>query len=330
MSKKNLKSLNYIKSSTLYIGQELKVIKNSNKKTTVMISKSTNNEKTSTHTVSRGESLSIIAKRYNMTVKNLISMNHLKSSNIAVGQKLVISDSFSEMLLVKGGSFQMGSEDGYHDDKPVHSVTVSDFYLGKYEVTQKEWLKLMDSNPSKWKNDDLPVERVSWHDIVEFCNKKSSAEGLTPCYSGWLNSKCDFSANGYRLPTEAEWAFAARGGLRSKGYKYSGSNTIGHVAWFKNNSVKSTHPVGSKAANELGFFDMTGNVREWCNDRYGRYSDEQQANPIGAKLSTFFVVRGSSYNDTVQRCRVPSRVGRGPGIASSSIGFRLAKGATKP
>ena len=196
-----------------------------------------------------------------------VSLDETKKVNIVLEKGFDNSysngsrENLGNMIFVEGGTFQMGSNNGDSDEKPVHRVTVSDFYIGKYEVTQKEWYEVMGNNPSRFKGRNLPVEEVSWYDAVEFCNKKSKAEGLTPCYTGSRkNTKCNFSANGYRLPTEAEWAYAARGGIKSKGYKYSGSNTIGDVAWYISNSGSKTHTVGTKKANELGIYDMTGNV----------------------------------------------------------------------
>ncbi len=214
------------------------------------------------------------------------------------------------MIFVKGGSFQMGSNDSNSDEKPIHSVTVSDFYIGKYEVTQKEWKAVMGSNPSNWKGDNLPVERVSWYDAVEFCNKKSEMEGLQKCYSGsGKNITCDFTKNGYRLPTEAEWEYAARGGNKSKGYKYSGSNNIGDVAWYTSNSGSKTHPVGTKRSNELGIYDMSGNVWEWCWDWYDEnyYSISPGSNPRGPNSGKFAVLRGGSWCFYAYYCRVAVR-----------------------
>jgi formylglycine-generating enzyme len=177
-----------------------------------------------------------------------------------------------EMVFVEGGTFQMGSNVGDLDEKPVHQVTVSDFYIGKYEVTQKEWVEIMGSNPSHFKGDNLPVEKVSWFDAIEYCNKRSVQEGLNPVYSingntspsDWTNGKivANWDADGYRLPTEAEWEYSARGGNKSRGFTYSGSNTIGEVAWYRDNSGRKTNSVGQKKPNELGIYDMTGNVWE--------------------------------------------------------------------
>ena len=212
-----------------------------------------------------------------------------------------------EMVFVPGGEFQMGSNDGDDNEKPVHTVTVSDFYIGKYEVTQKEWRDIMGNNPSSFKGDNLPVEKVSWNDIQKFIKKLNTKTGLN-----------------YRLPTDAEWEYAARGGNKSKGYKYSGSNNIDDVAWYRDNSGKKTHSVGSKKANELGIYDMSGNVREWCNDRYGSYSSNSQTNPIGASSGSYRVYRGGSYAYYANSCRVANRSDY-PDSRSFHIGFRLLR-----
>ncbi|MCF7858227.1 MAG: SUMF1/EgtB/PvdO family nonheme iron enzyme [Candidatus Cloacimonetes bacterium] len=235
------------------------------------------------------------------------------------------SDVPDNMIFVNGGTFQMGSNEE-NDEKPIHSVTVSDFYIGKYEVTQKEWKAVMGSNPSNWKGDNLPVETVSWYDAVEFCNKKSEKEGLQKCYSGsGKNITCDFSKNGYRLPTEVEWEYAARGGNKSKGYKYSGSNNIGDVAWYNSNSGSKTHQVGTKQANELGIYDMSGNVWEWCWDWYGNYSSNSQTNPKGADSGSYRILRGGSWTGSGSGCRVANRVHSGPGDGYSYRGFRFLR-----
>ncbi len=232
----------------------------------------------------------------------------------------------TEMVFVKGGTFQMGSTSGDSDEKPIHSVTVSGFYIENVEVTQKEWKEIMGNNPSKRKGDNKPVEQVSWFDAVEFCNKKSKKEGLTPCYTGsGKNTKCNFSANGYRLPTEAEWEFSARGGNWSNGYKYSGSNDIGSVAWYSSNSRRKTHSVGGKKANELGIYDMSGNVYEWCNDWKGSYNSSSQTNPKGASSGSRRVSRGGGWSSYAENCRVASRTDGTPGNGSSNLGFRLSR-----
>lgn len=242
------------------------------------------------------------------------------------------SDVPDNMVFVKGGSFQMGSDDGRDNEKPIHSVTVSDFYIGKYEVTQKEWKAVMGSNPSRWKGDNLPVEKVSWYDAVEFCNKKSEKEGLQKCYSGsGKNITCDFTKNGYRLPTEAEWEYAARGGIESENPNsrlYSGSNNIDDVAWYDSNSGRKTHQVGTKRQNELGIYDMTGNVWEWCWDWYGSgyYSKSPKSNPKGADSGSYRILRGGSWSNVLDYyCRVASRGINDPGSSGSNYGFRFLR-----
>ena len=232
------------------------------------------------------------------------------------------------LIFIQGVTFQMGSNNGESDEKPVHSVTVDDFYISKYEVTQKEWKAVMGSNPSYFKGDNLPVEQVSWYDAVEFCNKKSRKEGLTPCYSGSGKSiTCNFNANGYRLPTEAEWEYAVRGGNKSRNYKYSGSNTIGDVAWYSSNSGSKTHPVGTKQANELGISDMSGNVWEWCWDWYDNdyYSSSPRNDPTGPSSGSYRVLRGGSWHDFDDYCRVAHRNFSNPDYSYNDYGFRIVR-----
>ncbi|MDP8269109.1 MAG: formylglycine-generating enzyme family protein, partial [Candidatus Tenebribacter davisii] len=233
----------------------------------------------------------------------------------------------TEMIAVQGGTFQRGSNSGNSYKKPVHSITLNDFYIGKYEVTQKEWKNIMGSNPSLWKGNNLPVERVSWYDAVEFCNKKSKAEGLTPCYTGReKNTKCNFSANGYRLPTEAEWEYAAIGANQSRNYKYSGSNNISDVAWYDNNSGDKTHSVDTKQANELGIYNMSGNVSEWCWDWYDEvyYLSSPENNPQGANSGQRSVLRGGSWAGDGDLCRVAYRDRDNRNYSTGcSLGFRI-------
>ncbi|MDR1021760.1 MAG: formylglycine-generating enzyme family protein [Prevotellaceae bacterium] len=218
-----------------------------------------------------------------------------------------------EMVLVEGGTFQMGctgeqGRDCDDDERPAHSVTLSNFYIGRYEVTQAQWKALMGRNPSRFKGDNLPVESVSWDDVQKFI--------------GYLNAA---TGQQYRLPTEAEWEYAARGGSKSKGYKYSGSNSPKDVAWFDEDWFDGeTHPVGAKRPNELGIYDMSGNVDEWCSDRYGAYPASAQNNPAGASADSRRVFRGGSWNSNAGICRVAFRVSNSPGDSYSYLGFRLA------
>jgi formylglycine-generating enzyme required for sulfatase activity len=256
----------------------------------------------------------------------------------------------ANMVYVEGGTFNMGSND-YDDEKPVHKVSVSSFYIGKYEVTQKEWREVMGSSPSYFKGDDIPVENVSWYDVIEYCNQRSLREGLNPCYTIDKSKKdsnnsnsgdelkwsvsVNWQANGYRLPTEAEWEYAARGGNKSRGFKYSGSDDISSVAWYYDNSYAKgdkhsdygTHKAGTKAANELGIYDMSGNVYEWCWDWYdeGYYGKSQSSDPIGAGSGSYRVVRGGSWSTIPVGLRVCYRSSFNPGSRNSFIGVRLVR-----
>ncbi|MGM9712613.1 MAG: formylglycine-generating enzyme family protein [Prevotella sp.] len=214
------------------------------------------------------------------------------------------------MIPVEGGTFTMGAtaeqENPYEDEKP-HQVTLSGYYIGKYEVTQALWKAVMGKNPSKQKGDNLPVERVSWNDCQEFISRLNSITGKT-----------------FRLPTEAEWEFAARGGNLSRGYQYSGSNNINDVAWFESNSDQKTHNVGTKAPNELGIYDMSGNVWEWCQDWISDYTNSAQINPTGQSSGSGRVLRGGSWFYGARGCRVAIRIGYTPDYGSNDLGLRLA------
>ena len=216
-----------------------------------------------------------------------------------------------DMVFVAGGTFTMGAtaeqgSDADSDEKPTHSVTVSDFYIGKYEVTQAQWRAVMGSNPSNFTGDNNPVEKVSWDDIQEFIKKLNAQTGKR-----------------FRLPTEAEWEYAARGGNQSKGYKYSGSNSISDVAWYDDNSSSKTHPVGQKTPNELGIYDMSGNVCEWCQDWYGDYSSDAQTNPTGPSSGSLRVLRGGGWHGSARLCRVSNRSNLNPDRRIYHNGFRL-------
>jgi formylglycine-generating enzyme required for sulfatase activity len=225
----------------------------------------------------------------------------------------------------------MGSNNGNGDEKPVHTVTVKSFSMGKYEVTQKEYQEIMGTNFSYFKGDNLPVETVSWFDAVEYCNKRSELEGLTPAYtiSGTGDSRTvtwNRNANGYRLPTEAEWEYAAKGGNKDPMvYEYSGSNSAGTVAWYKDNSGSSTQPVGGKAPNSLGLYDMSGNVNEWCWDRYESYSSGSQTDPSGASSGADRVFRGGWCSSSAGGVRSAVRYNFYPSGIGHIIGFRLVR-----
>ncbi|MDA3838891.1 MAG: SUMF1/EgtB/PvdO family nonheme iron enzyme [Candidatus Delongbacteria bacterium] len=216
-----------------------------------------------------------------------------------------------EMVYVEGGVFQMGKEKSENGcrSKPVHAVKINDFHIGKFQITQKQYESIMSVQYNYHEGCNNPIEMISWYNTIKYCNLRSIAEGFTPCYtifnstnptdwgspdSSWNAVICNWEANGYRLLTEAEWEYAAKGGLHSKGYEYSGSNIANEVAWCKSNS-SVTHTVGTKIANELGIYDMSGNVWEWCWDWYGLYSNELQNNPIGPVMGETRVQRGGSY-----------------------------------
>ena len=226
-------------------------------------------------------------------------------------QTITVNGVSFEMVYVEGGSFDMGAtteqgSDAYDWEKPVHSVTLSDYYIGKCEVTQELWEAVMGSNPSNFRGAQNPVESVSWNDCQNFIKKLNSLTGRT-----------------FRLPTEAEWEYAARGGNQSSHYKYSGSDNIDDVAWYYDNSGSSTHAVGTKSPNELGIYDMSGNVWEWCSDWYGGYSAGAQTNPQGPSSGSNRVLRGGSWSYSAWNCRVSIRNYYGPDNSDSIIGLRL-------
>jgi len=249
-----------------------------------------------------------------------IEMINLKEANSRLLYKLDSmskSDLDIEMVFVEGGAFQMGNKGGIIkvgnslfdiiDEKPIHTVVISSFSIGKFEVTQAQWREVMGSNPSKFSGcDNCPVETVSWNDVHQYIQK--------------LN---DQTGKNYRLPTEAEWEYAAKGGKDSRGYTYSGSNNVETVAWYYANSGSNTHSVGTKQANELGIYDMSGNVLEWCSDWYGVYGGSFQTNPAGASLGEYRVLRGGTWCYDAQVCRAECRSWSEPEYRGVFNGFRL-------
>lgn len=211
-----------------------------------------------------------------------------------------------EMVPVEGGQFLMGSDDAdaFDNEKPAHKETVNDFSIGKTEVTQALWETVMGSNPSFHKGSDLPVENVSWEDCTAFITK--------------LNEK---TGKNFRLPTEAEWEFAARGGKKSKNYKYSGSNAIEDVAWHLSNSGEKTHPVAMKTPNELGLYDMTGNVSEWTSDKWSANYDSARN---GGSSGDYRTYRGGNWNSDSWVCHTSYRDRRYESGISYCLGFRIA------
>jgi formylglycine-generating enzyme required for sulfatase activity len=217
-----------------------------------------------------------------------------------------------EMIWVEGGAFVMGctneqKKECNGNEKPTRQVTLSGFYIGKYEVTQAQWLSLMDSNPSYFPGDSLPIDAINIADIEEFLQK--------------LNAR---SGKNYRLPTEAEWEYAARGGRKSKATKFSGAANINEVAWYESNSGRHPHPVGIKTPNELGLYDMSGNVYEWCQDWYeDNYTYALKDNPTGPTEGTTRVMRGGNWEEDAHSNRVSYRTDNTPSDRFNSVGFRV-------
>ena len=264
-------------------------------------------------TISEGQTMSISGTLASNTASS--SNGYASSSSVSSGGNEIsipVKNGITiDMVKVEAGTFMMGATSEMlnpeDDEKPVHKVTLThDYYMGKYEVTQALWKTVMGSNPSKFKGDNLPVENVSWNDSQEFISKLNSMTGRK-----------------FRLPTEAEWEYAARGGKKSRGYQYSGSFNISDVAWGPNNSGKKTHSVGTKQSNELGLYDMTGNVSEWCQDWYGSYVRSSQINPIGAVSGSYRVNRGGSWFDFAGDNHSSYRYNSMPGYRYYYLGLRL-------
>jgi len=239
------------------------------------------------------------------------------------------------MVLVEGGTFQMGEGvvGGFFGKGPVHTVVINSFYMSRYEVTQREWREMIGSTPSHFTGDNLPVENVSWSQAVAYCNLRSIKEGLTQVYRGLDKPDsitCNWNANGYRLPTEAEWEYAARGGRNQNLYAYSGSNDVDAVAWHETNSGGRTQPVGQKQPNALGLYDMCGNVWEWCWNWFDKnyYASSPVNNPRGwdpqGALYQSRVVRGGCWSYVLG---VTSRGARPPAHRENIIGFRVVRNA---
>lgn len=235
-------------------------------------------------------------------------------TSLPLNREKIIEKIKNNMVFVEGGSFTMGATVqigtiDYSDSKPIHQVTVSSYFIGRYEVTQEEWQIVMGANPSKYKGLRRPVENISWEDCQLFISRLNEITGEK-----------------FRLPTEAEWEFAARGGTNSKGYIYSGSNVPDEVAWYGQNTTKK---VGQKKANELGIFDMSGNVYEWCQDYYGAYKETSQTRPMGPSSGTDRVLRGGCWYLGSEGCTVFCRHDRCESCSggAGAYGFRLARSA---
>ena len=248
----------------------------------------------------------------------------------------------SVLVKVKGGTFQMGdvNNEGYNTEKPVHTVSLTyDYWIGKYAVTFREYDTFCAATSRSVPDDDgwgrgqRPVIWVIWNDAIGYCNWLSEKEGIAKAYdsNGNLldrngNITTDIKqVKGYRLPTEAEWEYAARGGQKTNGHKYAGSDDLNEVGWYGDNSGRQTHPVGEKKGNELGLYDMTGNEWEWCHDWWGDYASTTQTNPTGPSSGSLRVERGGSWGYLAQDCRVADRSLPTPTYSDSYLGFRLSR-----
>ena len=240
------------------------------------------------------------------------------------------------LVLIPAGPFSLGntgSYEGEYDEKPPVTIIISKpFYISKYEITQQQYKAVMGNNPSEFKGDDLPVEQVSWYDALNFCNALSQSEGLTPCYTiNGTKVTCDFDANGYRLPTEAEWEYSAKAGTKTDFYSgkltYSGNSPIDpsldKIAWYSANSSNATHPVGQKAPNAFGLYDMSGNVWEWCWDRYAEYPSKETKDYQGPEIGTYRVYRGGGWRNLAWYCRSTNRDRNYLDDKNNSLGFRV-------
>ena len=272
----------------------------------ISLSKSSGNAGSSKITVT-------IAK--NTTVNPRTGHIEIYNNDQNVSKKVVIAQNVNtytetvkglnlNMIYVEGGTFAMGSTSGESDEKPVHNVTLDSYYIGETEITQAQWRAIMGTNPSSYTGDNRPVEKVSWEDAQKFCKRLSELTGKS-----------------YVLPTEAQWEYAARGGNKSKGYTYSGSNNVGDVAVY---STSSHSNVKSKKPNELGIYDMSGNVYEWCSDWYGSYGSSAQSNPQGPSSGSNRVLRGGGWHDGFSsNCRAAARGNSYPSFRFSDYGFRV-------
>jgi formylglycine-generating enzyme required for sulfatase activity len=243
----------------------------------------------------------------------------IKGTDLIIPQKAAKAP---EMVLIPKGGYTMGDKD--EDDAKPHHVVISSFYLDKYLVTQEHYQKVMGANPSRWKGDKNPVEQVRWSDAVKYCNTRSKLEGFQPCYD-LTNWQCNFEADGYRLPTEAEWEYACRAGTTTPYFFPIRSSKLADYAWYEKNSGGHPHPVGLKEPNPWGLFDMTGNVWQWCNDFYkvDYYQESLEADPKGPSKGEAKVVRGGAWRFSDETCRSGYRYNENPGYADVCFGYDI-------
>jgi len=238
------------------------------------------------------------------------------------------------LVSLAGGWFEMGSVAANEPDETLHRVWLSPFYIDQYPVTQESFAKVMGRNPSRWTEPKNPVEQIRWQDAAQYCNARSRLEGLAPCYDPktW---KCDFKGSGYRLPTEAEWEYAARAGTRTKYFFGDDPAQLGNYAWFKGNSTRSPSPVGRKQPNPWGLYDIYGSVWQWCNDFYqpDYYRKSPPRDPAGPDSGLTRVVRGGCWNSRPDVCRSAYRLDETPSFSDvcfardvhGLVGFRCVR-----
>ncbi len=254
--------------------------------------------------------------------------------------KSITTSTGVDMIAIPGGTFTMGSRDGADDEAPVHEVQVTGFLMDVQEVTQQNFQTLMGTNPSKFKSPGHPVEQLGWYSAIKYCNMRSLRESFTPCYD-LETGACNLDANGYRLPTEAEWEYACRAGSTDSYSFGNDERQLGAHAWYEANAGGTTQPVKQKTPNAWGLYDMHGNVWEWCQDLYSPtfYQSDSVADPCNAEDGEQRVLRGGGWDSTPEFCRSAARYSEDPGLADvcfgyEAYGFRCVRrsddGATAP